>query len=111
MLVLTGLFSAWLHLGSLDALWSSGYGRTLGLKLLLFVPLFATGAYNWLRVRPALASGDAPARRIRLSGGVELAVAVAVILVTAVLVATPPPRDAAPRVDGSPSPLQQVRSP
>ncbi|HEX5870384.1 MAG TPA: copper resistance protein CopC, partial [Longimicrobium sp.] len=28
-LTLTGLFAAWLHMGSIPALWESGYGRTL----------------------------------------------------------------------------------
>lgn len=93
LLVLTGVFAAWLHLGAVDALWSSGYGRTLLVKLGLLIPLLGTGAYNWLRVRPALSGGEGGAGRLRLSGGTELAVAVAVLLATAVLVATPPPAD------------------
>ncbi len=95
LLVGTGVFAAWLHLGSFEALWSSTYGRTLGIKLLLLVPLVGTGAYNWLRVRPSLSSGAEGAPRLRRSGAVELAVAVLVLLATAVLVATPPPAEMA----------------
>lgn len=85
----TGVFAAWLHVGTVDGLWGSGYGRTLLLKLGLLSIVALTGAYNWLRVKPTL--GDtAAARRIRRSGAVELAVAVVVLAVTAVLVATPP---------------------
>ena len=84
----TGLFSAWMHLGSVSALWQTDYGRTLLVKLAILSLVAGTGAYNWLKVRPAL--GDVEGgRRIRRSGSVELAVGVVVLLVTAVLVATP----------------------
>lgn len=89
----TGIFAAWLHLGSLPALWETVYGRTLLVKLAVLSVVAGTGAYNWLRVRPAL--GDVRgARRIRRSAGVELVVGLLVLAVTAVLVATPPPADA-----------------
>lgn len=90
MVVATGIFSAWLHLGTVPALWTSGYGRTLLLKVGVLCLLFGTGAYNWLRVKPALGEGNA-AGRLRRSAAFELAVAVVVLAVTAVLVATPPP--------------------
>ena len=93
ILVVTGVFASWLHLGRLADLWTTPYGRTLLVKLGLLLPLLATGAYNWLRVRPALSRGEGGARRLRRSGGAELAVAVAVLLATAVLVATPPPAE------------------
>ena len=84
----TGLFAAWMHLGSVSALWQTDYGRTLLVKLAVLSVVAGTGAYNWLKVRPAL--GDVEGgRRIRRSGTVELAVGVVVLLVTAVLVATP----------------------
>lgn len=84
----TGLFAAWMHLGSISALWQTDYGRTLLVKLAVLSVVAGTGAYNWLKVRPAL--GDVEGgRRIRRSGAVELAVGVIVLLVTAVLVATP----------------------
>lgn len=95
ILVVTGVVSAWLHLPSVPALWRSDYGRILLLKLAVLVPVFATGAYNWLRVRPALEKG-AGAAPLRRSGWTELAVAVLVLLVTAVLVATPTPTAFAP---------------
>lgn len=92
VLVATGVASAWLHLGSLPALWTSEYGRTLLVKLGVFLVVLGTGAYNWLRVRPEM--GDpAAAHRLRRSATLELAVGVLVLAVTAVLVATPPPTD------------------
>jgi putative copper export protein/methionine-rich copper-binding protein CopC len=90
LLAATGLFAAWLHLGSLAALWTSGYGRILAVKLSVLAPLAATGAYNWLKVRPLLGTAGATAR-LRRAAAVELAVGVVVIGVTAVLVAMEPP--------------------
>lgn len=92
MVVATGILSAWLHLGAMDALWTSTYGRTLLLKVAVLSVLFGTGAYNWLKVRPAL--GDiAAAGRLRRSATIELVVGLLVLAVTAVLVATPPPTE------------------
>ncbi len=92
VVVATGVFSAWLHVGAVSALWTTGYGRTLLLKLGVLSAVFGTGAYNWLKVKPTL--GDpAAAGRLRRSAAVELTVAVVVLAVTAVLVATPLPAD------------------
>ena len=88
----TGLFSAWLHLESFPNVWGSAYGRVLLLKLAILSIVAATGGYNWLRVRPAL-GGDDGAARIRRSSTIEVGVAIAVLLVTAILVATPTPMD------------------
>ena len=89
-LTLTGLFAAWLHMGSIPALWQSGYGQTLLVKLGVLSGVFATGAYNWLKVKPALGD-ELGATRLRRSARVEIAVGAVVLLVTAVLVATAPP--------------------
>jgi putative copper export protein/methionine-rich copper-binding protein CopC len=91
----TGLFAAWLHLGTLPALWQSRYGRTLLLKLAVLAGVAVTGFYNWRRVRPALGD-EIGVARLRRSSTIELLIALAVLLVTAVLVATPPPGDGAP---------------
>lgn len=90
---LTGVLAAWVHLGSIPALWQTDYGRTLIVKLAVLSVVAGTGAYNWLRVRPALGDPEG-GRRIRRSGMVELGVGVLVLLVTAVLVATPTGKEA-----------------
>ncbi|MDQ3809175.1 MAG: copper resistance protein CopC [Chloroflexota bacterium] len=88
----TGVFTAWLHLETWSALWQTEYGRTLLVKLAILSVVIGAGAYNWLRVKPAL--GDAVgSRRIRRSATVELTAAVLVLIVTAVLVATRTPTD------------------
>lgn len=92
LVVATGIFSAWLHLGSVSALWESSYGQTLLLKLGVLTLVFGTGAYNWLRVKPSLETERA-AEHLRRSATIELAVGAVVLAVTAVLVATPPPME------------------
>ena len=95
LLALSGTLTAWLHLGAFSALWASTFGRTLLVKLSLLGCVAGVGAYNWRRVRPRLGSAGGAAR-LRRSATFELAFAAAVLAVTAVLVATPTPMDAAP---------------
>jgi putative copper export protein len=90
VLVLTGAASAWLRLEQLPALWGSSYGRLLLVKLALFAGVGAMGFYNWRRATPHLAAGGDPAA-VRRSIRTELLLAFAVVLVTALLVTTPPP--------------------
>ena len=88
-LVATGVYASWLHLGGIEALWSSDYGRALSIKLAALALVFGMGAYNFLRVRPMLGD-EAGVRRIRRTSLVGLTVGVLVLIITAVLVATPP---------------------
>lgn len=90
LLGLSGLVTAWGNLGSVAALWQSVYGRTLLLKLALLAVVAGTGGYNWRRVLPSLGR-PAASERLRRSSLVELAAGLLVLVVTAVLVATPMP--------------------
>jgi putative copper export protein len=90
VLLATGLVSAWLHLGSVGALFASGYGRTLLVKLALVAGAASLGFYNWRVVRPALAR-EPRAALIRIPATIEVALGVAVVLVTAMLISTSPP--------------------
>jgi copper transport protein len=81
--------SAVLHLDALNQLWTTGYGRTLLLKIGTVALVAAVGAWNWRAVRPRLsATGPGPLRR---SAPLELLAAAIVLALTAVLVATPTP--------------------
>ncbi|CAN5636525.1 hypothetical protein BH23GEM5_BH23GEM5_21770 [soil metagenome] len=104
LLIATGVFASWLHLGSISNLWQSEYGRTLLLKLGIFALVFGTGAYNLRRVLPALGE-DTGTHRLRRSAGFELAVGAVVLLVTAVLVATSPPADMDQMAGHDPAPV------
>jgi len=90
VLTLTGLATLLIYLTAVSDLWSTAYGRTLSLKLLLFAAVAAMGFVNWRLVRPRLAAGSG-AGLLRRSAGVELALAAAVLAATAVLVGLPQP--------------------
>jgi putative copper export protein len=90
--VATGATAAWLHIGSVRGLFETSYGLTLIAKLSVLAVVAATGAYNWLRVKPTLDRPDG-ARLLKRTATAELAVAVLVLAVTAVLVATPTAMD------------------
>jgi copper transport protein len=94
-LLVTGVYASWLHVGSFAALWSSRYGHSLLLKLALLGGMGLLGAINWRRLGPE-AGTKAGAHRLARSAWLELAFAVAIVLVTAVLVARPDPSGFAP---------------
>ena len=52
VLLVTGAFAAWEQLGSLAALFTSRYGRTLLVKLGAVAAVAASGALNWRVLRP-----------------------------------------------------------
>lgn len=88
----TGLLAGWRNLGSVSALWQARYGQVLLVKLGLLSVAAATGFFNWRYVLPALGTETATAR-LRRSATVELVAALLVLIVTAVLVATPMPAE------------------
>lgn len=81
LLTLTGLYAARLHLPSLEALWTTDYGRSLLTKLLLLLPLLGLGGYNLLR------RGKGTFRR---AVAVELALMVGIFLAAGFLSSIPP---------------------
>ena len=96
VLVITGTFRGWIEIRFLDAVTGSTYGLVLIAKVGLFLPLLALGAINNRKRIPRIASsGDEREHalgRLRRTVVVEVAIAVAVVAVTAALVNTPPPR-------------------
>lgn len=91
--LVTGVVAAWLHVGSIPNLWGTRYGITLLVKLAIIGVVAGTGFYNWRVVRPRLGTDEA-ASKLQRSARVEVAVAVLVLLVTAILVAVPTSMDA-----------------
>lgn len=88
ILVSTGIFSAWLHVGTFPALWNTTYGKTLLVKLATLSIVVLLGAYNWLRMKPALGDMNS-ATHLKQSASMELAMGLMVLIVTAVLVGMP----------------------
>ncbi len=112
----TGAFQSWRQVAELDQLAGTSFGRLLSVKLGLFAGLVALGALSRSRVarwrrHPALALSRGPGamasdvdgggrgdlRRLRRSVAAEVAVAAALLGVTAQLVNAPPARSQGPR--------------
>jgi len=87
-LIVTGIVNLWAIVG-LDALpeWAAtGYGRTLGLKLMLFAAMLGFAAYNRWRLTPRLENEELEGLgHLRMSVSFETALAVGVVMVVAVL--------------------------
>lgn len=92
VLVLSGVTTAYKHLGKLSALWTSAYGETLLVKLSLVAVVFSLGAYNNRRLKPSLGTEDA-AQRLNRSARYEIGIAAIVLIATAVLVKLPAPAE------------------
>ncbi|MAG70075.1 MAG: CopD family protein [Vicinamibacterales bacterium] len=90
LLVMTGGATTWLYLEDFALLATTAYGRALLVKLGLFLGVASLGAYNWQRLRPRLGASDATAPLVR-SASVELVLAAAVLVATAVFVGLPMP--------------------
>ncbi|HZP41082.1 MAG TPA: CopD family protein [Candidatus Binatia bacterium] len=87
----TGVYGALLHVPTVVQLLGSPYGLTLCAKLALVAALAALGAANHFRHVPALVAGAPAAARLRRTVRVELALAAAVLLLSALLGVLPMP--------------------
>ena len=101
VLLVSGTTSGYLEVRALRGLWETTYGQLLLAKVALVLPLLALGLYNNRRAVPRLRARLASAAertRFLRTAGVELALMVAIVSVTAVLVSEPPARaEVAPR--------------
>ena len=75
----------------MTSLVQSSYGRALCIKVVLLVVTMGLGAWNWTNVKPRLGE-PAVTRELRRSAGLELFIGLALLAVTAVLVAMPAPK-------------------
>jgi copper resistance protein D len=93
-LIAAGALLLYRVLGSVSELWSTAYGRTLSLKLLLVVALLSAAALNKLRLTPRLAAGDAAAGvYLRRSIAAEMILGCMILLATAALTTFAGPSD------------------
>ncbi|MCG7628602.1 CopD family protein [Epibacterium sp. MM17-32] len=85
-LILAGLLLAWMLLGDVWALMTTGYGQTLLIKLVLVGAVLMLAAANKLRFVPAMQSGDKKAaRHLVRSIEIEAVIILVVIAATATL--------------------------
>lgn len=95
-LVAAGGVLAAIQLRSLEALWTTDYGKLLMLKLALLAVLFLLAAVNRFRLtEPALRGEARSIQRLRRSIGAELVLVLAIFAVAAGWRFTPPPRSLA----------------
>jgi copper transport protein len=103
----TGLYSAWLQVGSIPALTGTPYGQTLVLKLILIVPLLALGAFNLGVVTRKLRAAETEERVAGWSNHLVSALIAEVVIVTlllgvvGMLIGTPPARQVLEQQSGS----------
>lgn len=98
-LFMAGTATSFIYLGGVGPLFGTTYGLVLLAKFLVFAAVGGIGLFNWRRVRPQLelvaAGEERPASGTEAlllrSAGAELALAVVVLALTAVLVALPMP--------------------
>jgi copper transport protein len=95
---LTGLYNAWLNVESVRALTDTGYGRLLILKTGILLPAIGLGTANLISVRLGLLGGIGNVvrhvPRLRSTVAAEVALAVLILLIVAVLSSTRLARDA-----------------
>ena len=92
IVIVAGLGTSWIRLGSLSALLPTTYGRTLLVKIALVVLVAGMGTYNSIRARRRLGAAEGT-RHLRLTGAIELVLAALVLAITTILVTTPVPSE------------------
>jgi len=96
----TGVLLGWRILGSWDALATTGYGRTLLIKVTLAGAVTLIAAWNRLRLVPRFHEGEsehAPRATLRRTVASEAVLLALLLLVTGVLVSLAPERAASSR--------------
>ena len=94
LIAITGLYNAWIEVGSIRALTDTGYGRLLIVKTVVLVPILALGAFNLFGF--TLAGLKQVGWRFRLLSSVvstEATLAVVVLVAVALLANLPVGRD------------------
>ncbi len=96
VLALTGLYASLLHVGSIDGLMNTVYGKTLLIKLALVLPMIMLGAVNLLVTTPNMkqaaerGGGSTWVGRFRKLVTSEVTLGIAVIFSVAILTTLPP---------------------
>ncbi|MCK6580173.1 MAG: copper resistance protein CopC [Anaerolineae bacterium] len=105
LLIVTGASAALAQVGSFEALTTTAHGAALIVKLILLAPLLLIAAVNLLLTGRRLRAGAAVwAGRLRLLAGVELALALAILVAAGLMTAIPPARVALAERLGAPPP-------
>jgi len=97
LLLATGVYQSWIHVGSLNILLNTQYGNVLALKLALFLAMFAFGTLNFLSTKQQLSrwanTNDAAhqvGQRAFKRIGAESLLGLSILSVTGLLTVLPP---------------------
>jgi putative copper resistance protein D len=105
ILMASGLYNAWILVGSIPQLVGTTYGRLLLVKVALLLPLLGVAAINLLKFKPSIlalqsAKSAAPARgllsRLKRRVQIEAAIGACILLIVALMSNTPPARHIQP---------------
>jgi copper transport protein len=99
VLLVTGVYSSWLHVPAVRAFVATAYGRVLLVKLGFAAGLAVLGAVNRFVLRPRLAHSETlppAARWLARSLGGEVVIGAALLLTVSILTVTPPATVATP---------------
>jgi copper transport protein len=108
VIVVTGTFQAWLHVGAWEGLIQTAYGASITTKIVLLLIVLLAAAFNLLRARPQLAAlaGRGPTaatsvvRRLTSAVRIEFALLMVVLVVSAILTGLAPAREELARRTG-----------
>nr|WP_315249488.1 CopD family protein [uncultured Duganella sp.] len=87
----TGIYSAWHRVGTVDHLQHTFYGLTLLLKVALVLVAIGLGGYNKFIGLPTASRSDQGLRKVRFALRIESVVLLAVVLAASILTSQPPP--------------------
>jgi len=97
LLAVTGFYQSWVHVGSLETLFNTDYGKVLLFKLLLFSVMLGFGTLNFLSTRRILAravggneNGEVARNKALRRISVETFVGLLIFCVTGLLTVLPP---------------------
>jgi copper transport protein len=94
-LIVSGIYAAWLHVGSVEGLLTTLYGQALLIKILLILPLLALAGINLVFTHQGLHAGrEIWNKRLRGLVGAEITLAAALMLAVGVMTSIAPARSA-----------------
>lgn len=92
-LMITGMYAAWLQVGSVEALLTTVYGQALFIKLVLVLPLLAISAVNLVFTQRGLHNGESVwTGRLRGLVGAEITLTIAVLAAVGAMTSIAPAR-------------------
>ncbi len=108
-LFITGLYAAWLQVGSIDGLLNTPYGQALLIKLILIVPVIGLAFVNLVYTHRALEAGkEIWGTRLRGLIGAEVVLTLAILMAVGVMTSISPARTTlAQRAANPPAPEPQ----